>query len=280
VSDPSLRGLTVVGFESRMADATARLVEKFGGHPLPAPSVQAVPLEEHDAVFAFGEALLDGRLDIVYFTTDRGTRLVFETLDTTYDLDAVRAALAETVVTTRSPKPAGALSDHDVPVDLKVPEPHTGEAALDAWASDPRTAPLDGARIAIHEYGRPNDDMNDALRGAGTDLLRVPVYRWTLPDDRQPLENGIRALIGGEAQVALFTSRQQVDHVLRVAADRGWVRALRTALGHALVASVGPVTTEALETNDIAVDYEPDRSKLAILIRGVAEYAPTYFQPA
>jgi uroporphyrinogen-III synthase len=275
MSTNGLNGITVVGFESRMSDETASLIEKFGGEPLPAPSMQEAPMDEHEAVFDFAEELLDGTFDLVYFNTGVGTRMVFETLETRYDFDV---ALSKTVVVARSPKPGSELKKHGVQIDVKAPEPNTWREVLETLTSHSKTAPLEGKHIAIHEYGQPNEELNEALKAKGAEITSVPIYRWKLPDDLQPLKNGIRALIGGEAQAALFTSRRQIDHVLQVAAEEGWEDALRTAFEDALVASVGPVTTEALEENGIAVDFEPDRPKLAILIRGMAEYAPSYFQ--
>lgn len=280
MSTPSLNGLTVVGFESRMSDATADLIRKFGGEAFPAPSIQEVPLEEREAVFDFADGLFDRAYDLVYFNTAVGTRLVFETLEAAYDLDEIRGALAEVVVVSRSPKPGRALKNHDVPIDVKAPEPHTWQEVMEMLTSDPLTVPLAGKRIAIHEYGQANEKLNEALVEEGAQIESIPVYRWALPDDRQPLKNGIRALIGGEAQIALFTSRQQVVHVLEVAARHGWEKALRTALQDVMVASVGPVTSDELRAHDLPVDFEPDRPKLAILIRDMAAYAPAYFQPA
>lgn len=278
MSTPSLQGLTVVGFESRMSDTTADLVKKYDGDPMPAPSMQEAPLEEHDAVFDFGDELLEGRLDIVFFNTGVGTRMLFETMELEYDLEEVIQALADTVVVARGPKPSAELTKHDVPITIRVPEPNTWREALDVLTSHGDTTPLGGKRIAIQEYGRPNFDLNDALQEHGAELVRVPIYRWTLPDDLQPLKNGIRALIEREAQIALFTSRQQVVHVLDVAADEGWEEELRTALEDAMVASIGPVTSEEIRSHELPVDFEPDRPKLAIFIRGMAEHAPKYFE--
>ena len=279
MSDTPLEGFTVVGFESRMSDTTADLIEKQGGEALPAPSMQEAPLDEHDAVFNFAEALFNGEFDLVYFNTAVGTNMVFDTLQTRYELDEIREALADVIVVSRSPKPGGALADHDVPIDVKAPEPNSWREVLETLTSDPQTAPLKGKRIAIHEYGQPNEELNEALRKEGAKLTRVPIYRWELPDDLQPLKNGIRALIGGEAQIALFTSRQQVVHMLQVAREEGWEDALRTALHEdAMVASVGPVTSEQLKENDLPVHFEPERPKLRILVQGMAEYAPEFFQ--
>jgi uroporphyrinogen-III synthase len=279
MSDTPLEGFTVVGFESRMSDTTADLIEQYGGEALPAPSMQEAPLEEHDAVFDFADELLAGEFDIVFFNTGVGTRMLFDTMALEYDLNDVRAALADTVVVARGPKPSRELTERDITIDLKVPEPNTWKEALELLTESPDTTPLAGKRLAIQEYGEANEQLNDALREAGADLYRVPIYRWELPDDLQPLKNGIRALIGGKAQIALFTSRQQVVHMLQVAAEEGWEDALRTALHEdAMVASVGPVTSKKLKDQDLPVDFEPDRPKLAILVKGMAEYAPEYFR--
>lgn len=281
MEDGSLNGLTVVSFESRMSDTTADLIEKHGGEAFSAPSMQEAPLDEHEDVFKFADELFAGALDVTLFNTGVGTRMLFDTLDLEYDIEEVVDALSDTIVVARGPKPSGALSERNVSITERVPEPNTWRESLATLTNSEATAPLDGKRIAIQEYGRTNEELNDELREEGAELLRVPIYRWELPDNLQPLKNGIRALIGGEAQVAAFTSRQQVLHMLQVAAEAGWEDALRTALAtDAMVASVGPVTSEELRSHDLPVDFEPDRPKLAIFIKGMAEYAPEYFKPA
>lgn len=280
MSSPSLDGITVVGFESRMADTTAQLIEKYDGQALSAPSLKEAPLEEHEAVFDFADDLFDGALDIVLFMTGVGTRMLFETLETRYETSHVVEALTDVVVVARGPKPTRALKKKEVPITLKVPEPNTWKEVIDTLTSSAETAPIDGKRIAIQEYGRPNPNLNEALREKGAEVVQVPIYRWELPDDLQPLKKGIRALVNREAQVALFTSRQQVEHVLQVAADEGVEASLRAALEDAVVASVGPVCSGALKEHDITVDFEPDRPKLGILIRGLAENAPRLLRPA
>lgn len=280
MNTPSLNGITVVGFESRLSDTTAELIEKYGGEALSAPSMQEAPLEEHEAAFEFADELFDGTLDIVFFTTGVGTRMLFDTLELEHTTDDVVRALRDTVVVARGPKPTRELKEREVQIDEKVPEPNTWREALEVLTRSSSTAPLRGKYIAIQEYGEANTELNEALREEGAELVRVPIYRWELPDDLQPLKNGIRALIGGEAQVAVFTSRKQVDHVLEVAGNEGWEGALRTALDDAMVASVGPVTSGALEKHGLPIDFEPERPKLAILIRGIAETAPRFLQSA
>ncbi len=55
------------------------------------------------------------------------------------------------------------------------------------------------------------------------------VYEWDLPEDCGPLEANIDRLLAGEVQVAMFTSAQQVNNLLRVAASRGRADELKRA---------------------------------------------------
>ena len=100
------------------------------------------------------------------------------------------------------------------------------------------------------------------------------VYRWDLPEDVGPLRANIQRLAAGELDVLLFTSAQQVVHLVRVAAARwDWSRKLARALRCAIVASVGPTTTEMLKANELPVDFEPSHPKLGHLISEVAACA-------
>lgn len=280
MSDPSLQGVTVVGFESRMADTTAELIEKYDGEALSAPSLQEAPLEKHDAVFDFADELFGDRLDIVLFMTGVGTRMLFETLELEFEKAEIVEALSDTVVVARGPKPSRELREYGVPITEKVPEPNTWREALELLTASDATTPLSGKRIAVQEYGEPNADLNEALRDEGAELVRVPIYRWELPDDVEPLKNGIQALIDGRADVALFTSRQQIEHVLQVARDEGLEEEFRRALEDRVVASVGPICSEALRGHDLPVHFEPERPKLGILIRGLAENTDRLLRPA
>src|SRR5437016_1014382 len=77
----------------------------------------------------------------------------------------------------------------------------------------------------------------------------------------------LAALARGEAEVAVFTNAAQVEHLFRAATDP---EALRRGLAHAVVASVGPVCTEALEAHGIAPDLEASPPKMGPLVALVA----------
>jgi uroporphyrinogen decarboxylase len=94
-----------------------------------------------------------------------------------------------------------------------------------------------------------------------------------LPGDLQPLFQAVRGLAEGEAEVVLFTSAIQIEHVSQVAVSLGLEARLRTALRQMVVGSIGPTTSEALKRLGWPVDVEPDHAKMGHLIQDVAEKA-------
>ena len=271
MSNPGFGGATVVAFESRRADATARLIEKRGGQPLSAPSMQEVPLSSHDEVFAFADKLFAGAVDMLICNTGVGTRMLIETMETKHDAGEIGRALSALTIVARGPKPIRVLNKNDLPIALKVPEPNTWKQILETLDDHQATYSLEGKQVAVQEYGRSNEELTDGLKQRGAEVLPVPIYRWSLPDDTEPLEDGIRAIAEGRAQVAMFTTRIQADHVLQLAAREGLEEALRGGFTDVMVASIGPVCTKGLESRGISVDVEPERPKLGILVRTAAE---------
>jgi uroporphyrinogen decarboxylase len=101
----------------------------------------------------------------------------------------------------------------------------------------------------------------------------LQVYRWALPEDTSELEANLRAICAGERDVVMFTSSPQLTNLLALADTLSLTDELRAALGHTVVASIGPTTSEALRAEELSVDLEPVHSKLGHLVAEAAERA-------
>ncbi len=266
-------GLEVVAFESRHAQEMASLITRFGGVPRVAPALREVPLEENAAALAFGAALFAGKLDAVIFMTGVGTRRLVEVLETRHPREEIVKALERLTVVARGPKPVKVLRELQVPITITVPEPNTWREVLAELDENPRGFTLAGSRVAVQEYGAPNEDFLNALRERGVQVMRVPVYQWALPLDLQPLRNATRAIIDGHSSVVLFTNAAQVEHLMRVANDDGLKDELIGALQKAAVASVGPTCSETLAHFGINIDLEPSHPKMGPLVQETAHQA-------
>ena len=103
MSSSGFNGLHVAAFESRMGEEMHRLIARYGGQPLVAPSMREIPLEDNPEVFRFGEQLLAGQFDMVILLTGVGTRTMVEALKTRQSLDTIKAALARVCLVARGP---------------------------------------------------------------------------------------------------------------------------------------------------------------------------------
>lgn len=265
---PSFAGIRVAAFEARMAGPMAELISRYGGVPVEAPALREVPLDDHREAFAFVDGVRAGAFDVVIFETGVGVRYLASAIETRHPRDAWLPALEPTRVVARGPKPVAALRDLGVRIDLRVPEPNTWRetlAALDA------NLPVSGLRVAVQEYGGPVPELIAGLQQRGAVVTRVPVYRWDLPEDTGPLRAAIGGIVAGRIGVVLFTSAQQVPHLLRIAADEGREADLRAAFErHTVIGSVGPTTSEALRSHGLPVDIQPEHPKMGHLVAAVA----------
>ena len=251
----------------------AALVSTYGGQPVAAPALREIPLESNPEALAFAEALGRGAFDIVILLTGVGTRALLDVVQATSSRDEFVAALGRTKVVPRGPKPLAVLRELKITPWITVPEPNTWRelvAALDEKAGGSRQ----GQRIAVQEYGKPNDELLHALEARGATVTRVPVYRWALPDDVGPLRDAVNGIVRGDLDVAIFTTSVQVVHLMQIADSMGQSNATRDAFRKMVVASIGPTCTEELRNQGIAADLEASHPKMGFLVREAAERSP------
>ncbi len=267
-------GLRIISLESRHCAETVRLIENAGGIAIAARSMREVAIDDSPAATRFAERLLRGDYNIVVCMTGVGTRYLFAAMENHHQRAELVRALAATTVVARGPKPLAALRDLGVRVSIVVPEPNTWREILTALQEAGEGIELRGAQIAVQEYGVTNQRFLDALEQTGAAVDPVEVYRWALPHDVGPLKDAIRQILARTADALLVTSATQVHHLLAVARELDEEEALRRALGELIVCSIGPVSSETIAMLDIAVDFEPSRPKLGILVREASERVP------
>ncbi len=263
-------GRTVVTFESRMADSMIRMIENQGGKPVSAPSMQEIPLEKNPEAFQFAERLLKGDIDVILFMTGVGARYLLQVLETQYTKEQIVDAWKKTMVVARGPKAVKALTDLNVPVTLVVPEPNTWREVLEELDQNEKGVSLEGKVVAVQEYGIPNDSLIEELKRRGACVVQVPVYRWALPDDLTSLNYAVDQILDKKVPVVLFTNAAQIQHVFKVASERGVGEDLRTAFNDVVIGSVGPTCSEALIANGLRADVEPVHPKMGPLITETA----------
>jgi uroporphyrinogen-III synthase len=284
VTGPSFQGLNVLVLESRRSQEMAALVKTYGGTPIVAPALREVPLESNPQAMAFAEALIRGEFDVVILLTGVGTRALLDVVGGAGKRDEFVAALAETRVVPRGPKPLSVMRELGLAPWVMVPEPNTWReilAAIDQVGIDKVAGGLqasgkilDGVDVAVQEYGVSNPDLVKGLEARGARVTSVPVYRWALPENLEPLRAAVSSVARGEVDVAIFTTGMQVVHLFQVAGMMQQEDAVRAALGSMVVASIGPTTSEELRQQQLTIDLEASHPKMGFLVREAAERSP------
>jgi len=272
-------GLRVLALESRRATEFSKLISTYGGLPIVAPAMREVPLESNSEALAFATRLFAGEFDIVIFLTGVGARTLLGVVETTYRRDEYVTALQRIKIVARGPKPVAALREIGITPALTVPEPNTWRellGALDDAAQSEVGIRLNSARVAVQEYGVSNPELLDGLEKRGARVTRVPVYQWALPDDLAPLRAAIQSLAEGKIDVVFFTTSVQAVHLFQVAAEMNLEKEMRAGLERAMVASIGPTTSEELSRQRIRVDLEPSHPKMGFLVKEAAEGAAEF----
>ena len=252
----------------------AALVSNYGGQPVSAPALREVPVANNTEALAFVDALIRDEFDLVILLTGVGTRALLELVDRVRgQRDAFIAALGRIPIAARGPKPTSALREIGLTPWLQAPEPNTWRELVAALDQRADATPLRARRVAVQEYGAPNPELLQALEERGALVTRVPIYQWALPEDVEPLRAACRALAERSVDVVLLTTATQLTHLLQVAGELAMADAVRAGLGRAMVASIGPTTSETLRQEGIGVDLEPSHPKMGFLVREAAEHA-------
>ncbi|HEY5312313.1 MAG TPA: uroporphyrinogen decarboxylase [Pirellulales bacterium] len=269
-SASSLAGLRVVALESRRAAEMERLIERLGGTPAVSPSMREVAAAENPAAVDFANRLMSGQVDVVVLMTGVGTRHLVSQVQRHVDRQRFLTALADTITIARGPKPVAALKELDIQPSFRVPEPNTWRELLKTIDAE---VPVANHVVAVQEYGKPNASLVAGLEARGATVLPIKIYSYDFPEDLAPLEANIRALAEGQVDVVLFTSAHQVVNLFRLAQRLGLSGQLHRGLSRAVVASIGPTTSEMLGECDVAVDLEPEHAKMGQLVVAAAEQA-------
>jgi uroporphyrinogen-III synthase len=264
-------GRTVLAFESRRSTELESLIRRHGGVPLVVAALREVPLEDNRPAVELLHRLEAGEVDVVVMLTGVGLRTLAELLAQQGPAERLVAALERATLVARGPKPVAELRKLGLAPQIRVPEPNTWREILSSLDAH---APVNGRQVAVLEYGASSPELTAGLESRGAHVMRVPLYRWALPEDTRPLAEAVSRWAGEDVDFVLFTSRRQVEHVMQTAEDLRLADAVRERARRVVVASIGPICSQALRALDLPVDLEPEHPKMGHLVVALARRGP------
>lgn len=266
-----LSGFTIGVTADRRADEQMKLLSGRGAECVHGPVIKTHALGSEDQLRAATEAMLADPPVLVVLTTGLGVRGWLEASEVIHLGDELRDLLGSADLYARGPKANGALTTAGLDVAWTAPN-----ARYDDIVEVMRERGIAGERIAVQLDGAGAGDLCEELEQMGADVVRVPVYRWSMPSDTVAAERLIRAAIERRVDALTFTARPAVENFLEIADFLGVGDALADALaGDVASFCVGPVCARGLTDDDIAVPFVPQRHRLGAMVQQIAQHFAT-----
>ena len=234
--DRPLFGQRVLVTRTReQAGALSARLRALGAEAVELPTIRIAPPDDWAPLDA-AIAGLPGT-DWIVFTSANGVDRFWERLQAArLDARALHGARLAAI----GPATAAALEARGLRADY-VPEEYVAEAVA-AGLGDVR-----GRRVLLPRADLARPALADLRREGGAEVLEVAAYRTVRPE----IDPGtLRAMLAG-VTTATFTSSSTVRNLAAAARDAGLE--LPVALGHALVACIGPITAATAREHGLPV---------------------------
>jgi uroporphyrinogen III methyltransferase / synthase len=242
---------------SEQGRVTARAIRARGASALLLPAIE---IREPADPAPLERAIQDlSSFDWVLFTSANGVTRFTSAL-TRAGLDA--RAFSGAKLGAIGPKTAAALSDFGLRADV-VAEEFVGEGLGRAVLA--RGAP---GRVLLARALVARDALPEMLRQAGSEVEVVPVYETVSADAGTAL---LRHFEQRDLDVALFTSSSTVSAVIDTLGQRA-----AELLAQITVASIGPVTSQALAERGVRVDVVAK----TFTVDGLLDALEAHFRPS
>ena len=266
----SLAGFTVGITADRRWDEQAVLFERRGATVVHGPTIRTQPLGAETPLRRATEDVIARPPAVLIANTGLGIRSWFANADTWGIGRALETALTRTRIFVRGPKASGAIHSAGLAVAARARTERLREVV--DLVLESLTA---GERVVLQLDGSWESVEIERLRRAGAEVVTLPIYRWTLPDDSAPALRLAESLIDGRVHAVTFTAGPAIRNWLTIAADAGLETELRHGLtdGRAVVGCVGPVCAEIAAAEGLLSPnlIQPDTFRLGPMVRAVTD---------
>ncbi len=245
---------------------TAKLVENLGGVPLLAPTVEIRLPEDRREIEEFIRGAARGDQDLIVFLSVNSVRSLFQVAEDAGLADDIVNRMEDITVVAIGSKTWEALRVLGVEATI-VPDDQSSQGVVNSLIE----IGLEGLRIGIPRSSRADGTLRRALEARGAVVREVTAYESGLPRDLSPAIDLIVALGRGEVDAVTFTSASTGRNLFEIANAHASSAELEEGLRGAVVAAIGPATSEALKELGVRVDVVPSKPSTEALIGALVE---------
>lgn len=263
----ALAGYTIGVTADRRSDEQIELFERRGARVVHGPTIRTLPLDDDERLHEATRSVVEQPPDLVIFTTAIGARSWHGAAESRNVGDALLHALRRSAVITRGPKAKGAAVTLGLDVQWTAPNARIFEVVDHVKATAPR-----GCRIALQLDGGTNAYIADQLEDAGFEVVRVAIYRWTLPEDPSPALRLVAAVCERTVDAVTFTASPALRNFFAIADQAGRLDQVTDVLARGAVDAVcvGPACDEAAASFGVDRTVAPVHFRLGAMVQAFA----------
>jgi uroporphyrinogen III methyltransferase/synthase len=249
---------------TRSKDQSRKMADKilkYGGEPILFPTIEIVDPIDFGPLENALQTISD--YDWLLFTSENGVERFFKHF---FDLGKDIRELAGPRFGAIGPITAKAIRSKGIKVDMLAKE-FVAEGMLEFFENQS----LEGKRFLIPRAEKARDVLPDGLKRRGAKVDVVNVYRTVRPsgDDVKTIKN---LFVNRSVDAVTFTSSSTVDHFV----DMMNVSELSNLLNDAVVASIGPITSDTL----VKYGVDPSVQAEEFTVDGLIEALVNYYDSA
>jgi uroporphyrinogen-III synthase len=278
----ALQGKRILVTRTReQASVFSERLRALGAIPIEFPTIRIVPPHDWtDLDAALTRLYTSTSAQPIYnwliLTSTNGVHICMQRLQT---LGYEPAALRNVRIATIGPATAAALQQYGLSADL-VPDEYVAEGVLRALLTDARERqiPLEGQHILLARAAEARKILVTELRQAGALVDEVPAYTTvTVARDDEQGHKILQLLQQGQLDILTFTSSSTVRNFViwlrNCAPDSDTAETwLETINQHALIASIGPITSRTAQELGLKVTIEAQEYTIDGLVQALVLY--------
>ncbi|HZZ77717.1 MAG TPA: uroporphyrinogen-III synthase [Gemmataceae bacterium] len=249
-----LANRTIALAEGRQLEELAQMLEKEGAATLRCPMLSILDAPDDAPLLAWLDCLQADAFAWVILLTGEGLRRLLACAERHGRRDAVVAALARTRTLTRGPKPGRALREIGLTPTVTASAPTT-----DGVIASLRSLDLQGLTVGVQLYNAANPPLEEYLKQAGAAPVTVQPYVYAPAADAERVGDLVDKMAAGTIAAIIFTSAPQADRLFEVAQEQGRGSQLIAGFARTIVAAVGPIVQEKLQSHGVTVHVCPEQ---------------------
>lgn len=258
-----MSGFAVGVTADRRADEQIAMLRRRGAEVLHGQVIRTHPVGVDGPMSDALLRLVDQPPELTVLSTGIGVRGVVEAAEYLGLAEQLVDALGRSQVYARGPKAHGAAVTVGIPVHWQTSSGVSGEILAELE----RTGGVRGRRVAIQLDGGESQPMARALEERGAEVVAIPVYRWSLPDDTGSAVRLAQAIADRRVDAVTFTARPQIECLCEIAETAGLLEPLRAGFRRGVIAAcVGPVCGDAAIEAGFGEPITPVRPRLGSMV--------------